>query len=99
MQLRECGRRRVRQLDAGFVQDQVEVGPSALLVVRGLNGLAGVEALLGARFGVREDAVRNMDAVPGQRLADADPVGKDEHAARVQKHRSYRHDFSLHLEG
>ena len=99
MQLRERRRRRVRQLDARFGQDEVEVGPSALLVVGGLNGLAGVEPLLGARLGVREDTVGHVNTMPGKRLADADPVRKYEHAARVQKHRSYRHHFSLHLEG
>ena len=99
MQLRKCSRRRVRQLDARFSQDQVEISPSALLVVRRLNGLAGVEPFLGTWLGIREDAVRHMDAVPGKSVADANPVRKNEHAASVQKHRSYRHGFSLHLEG
>src|SRR5262249_9350423 len=86
-----------RERDTCLGEDEIEVGPPALLVIGTLNRLATIEPLLRARLRVRERLCRDEDTMPFHRLADARPVGVDEDAAGVQEHGMNRHGFSLHL--
>ena len=97
MQRGERGGGRVVQRYARFGQHQIEVGPPALLIVGGANGVAGVDPPLGARLGGGERDHRDADAGRDERIAHARSVGVDEHAARVEEHGLNRHRFSLHL--
>ena len=97
VQLDERGSRGLAQRDGRLVEDEVEIGPAALLIVGRLNDVARIEPLLRARLRGRERRGRYVDAVAAQRVADALPVGPDEHAAGVEEHGLNRHRFSLHL--
>src|SRR4029434_6385296 len=85
------------QRDTRLGENEIEVGPPALLVIGPLNRLATIEPLLRARLRVREHLCRDEDTVPLHRLADARPAGVYEDATRVQEHGLNRHGFSLHL--
>ena len=95
----ELGERRVGRRRAGHAaraQHEVEVGPAALLIVRHLNGGAGVELLFLAWLRCGEVGGGHADTVAPERVADACPVRVDEDATRVEKHGLNRHHFSLH---
>ena len=64
---------------------EIEEQPAAARVGRRADDLAGRRAAPRMRFGSGQRRRRDADALPGERVTDAVPVGKDQDAAGVQE--------------
>jgi hypothetical protein len=85
----------LRQRNAGFCEDEVEVQPATPGVVRAADRLAGIDPPFGQRVGGGQRLRIDVNAMSRQRVADPRPVGKHEYAAGIQEHGFESHEARL----